>query len=205
MKRFIYFFGVATLFFIFSCAGLEVKRGVQDNVFYSSSFPNINLKIDPDLKFSDKKEINKTFEWYNYKQERYIFKNDNSNKFIVITINEIIDRFGKMEVSYLTSRFFLNIENRLDSGTTKLNDDKYHYCVYIDKSSSGNCYLKKTLMRLLGSGSGIFEITYIENISYNLTNYLCSEWENAKLFKNDQKSYLEGFIKRSEKNYQILE
>ncbi len=41
MKKFIYFVGAATLISVFSCAGLKVERGVQDNIFYSSFNPKI--------------------------------------------------------------------------------------------------------------------------------------------------------------------
>ena len=53
MRRTLMYFSMTVcLIIISSCAGRGVKRGVQDNVFYSSSNPTINIKINPDFAYT---------------------------------------------------------------------------------------------------------------------------------------------------------
>ena len=61
MKKSIFHFTtIICVIFISSCSGLEVKRGVKDNMFYSSAYPKINIKIDPSLRYTGCKDLIRT-------------------------------------------------------------------------------------------------------------------------------------------------
>jgi len=57
MKCVYIFFAIAILPY-FGCAGLEIKRGVTENVFYSSMSPKVKVKVDPAFTYIGKCEEN---------------------------------------------------------------------------------------------------------------------------------------------------
>jgi hypothetical protein len=197
---------IICLLIIFSCAGMETKRGVQDNIFYSSSNPKINIKMNPDFAYtgsgtnqkrghdSFKGQVSKST---GIKIERYKFFNKDLKRNIEIKISTLTTANW-----YWRPGHFDWVKNKLDSGAVTINRKKYQYCVFTDRSSSGTCWLVKGLARIVSSKSDSkMNIYYSEKLG---SSYICSKWENKNLLTDDQKVLLDEFIESSEKDIQIL-
>jgi len=207
---------------MFSCAGMETKRGVQDNIFYSSSNPKINIKINPDFTYTgseiqdqcvydrtkDENPIVKRgkLHWAGSTPLHNVFARKESHKFY----NSELKRRIKIDIStittqehfWLSDRLFDQVKNKLASGVVSINGKKYQYCVFTDMSSLGNCWLVKSLGRIVSAKSDSkMNIIYEENLE---GKYTCSDWEKAYLLNNDQKVFLNEFIESGEKDIQIL-
>jgi hypothetical protein len=204
---------------MYSCAGMEVKRGVQDSVFYSSSKPAINIKINPDFAYTASeiqsqrvydRNIDKNYlvvgSFGTKKPTRSVFANKESHNFY----NSELKRRIKIDISTVTTHehswrsgsLFDQVENKLASGVVAINGKKYQYCVFTDMSSSGTCWLVRGIGRIVSTkGESKINIYYEENLE---GKYTCSDWKKAYLLNNDQKVFLNEFIESSEKDIQIL-
>lgn len=214
-RTLMYFFMIVCLLIMFSCAGMETKRGVQDNIFYSSSDPKINIKINPDFAYTGS-EIQNQCVHDPYRDQNYIvqrglstknpiqrvFANKESHKFY----NSELKRRIKIDISTVTTDdhswrpggLFDLVKNKLASGVVAINGKKYQYCVFADMSSSGTCWLVKSLGIIVSAKrDSKMNINYEENIE---GKYTCSDWKNAYLLKNDQKVLLNEFIESSKKD-----
>jgi hypothetical protein len=186
---------------LFGCAG--VKRGVQDNLFYSSSNPKMNVLINADFKYAEsKKETELAYNPMagsaaNVKTYNYLFINQLNNRLIEIQIHEIITSNWFWRPGYLR-----DVKNKIDSGDLMINGEKYEYCVAVQERSLGSCMLNKYLCRTVGGNSNyrifISYSQYIEGYS------LCKKWVKNHL-TSSEKEYLKNFIADSEKDFTILD
>jgi hypothetical protein len=197
---------IVCLLIIFSCAGMKTKRGVQDNIFYSSSNPKINIKINPDFAYtgsgtnqmrghdSRRSQVSKST---GIEIERYKFFNKDLKRNIEIKISTLTTANW-----YWRSGLFDRVKNKLDSGVETISGKRYQYCVFTDRSSSGTCWLVKGLGRIVSANSdSVMHIYYSENLE---GKYTCSDWENKNLLTDDQKVLLDELIECCEKDIQIL-
>jgi hypothetical protein len=208
---------------------MEPKRGAQDNVFYSSSNPAINIKINPAFAYTGseiqnqcvhelpKDEKNPIVMGVQYSKpgrkggvpvlpKHDVFANKENHQFY----NSELKRRIKIDISTLTTpnhfwwsgSLFDQVKNKLASGVVSINGKKYQYCVFADMSSSGNCWLVKSLGRIVSvNEDSKININYEENLE---GKYTCSDWKKAYLLNNDQKVFLNEFNESSEKDIQIL-
>ena len=223
-RTLMYFFMIVCLVMMYSCAARGTKRGVQDNIFYSSSNPVINIKINPDFAYTGSEIQNPCVHERPKDEENPIvmrlypgskrgvvpgydvFANKESHKFY----NSELKRRIKIDIStittqnhyWLSDRLFDQVENKLTSGVVAINGNKYQSCVFVDMSSSGNCWLVKSLGRIVSvEGDSKINIYYEENLE---GKYTCNDWEKAYLLNNDQKVFLNEFIESGDKDIQIL-
>jgi hypothetical protein len=135
-----------------------------------------------------------------------IFANKESHQFY----NSELKRRIKIDISTITMQnhfwlsdgLFDNVKNKLASGFVSISGKKYQYCVFTDMSSSGTCWLVKSLGRIVSvNRESIININYEENLE---GKYTCSDWEKAYLLNNDQRVFLNEFIESSAKDIQIL-
>jgi hypothetical protein len=143
---------------MYSCAARGTKRGVQDNIFYSSSNPVINIKINPDFAYTGSEIQNPCVHERPKDEENPIvmrlypgskrgvvpgydvFANKESHKFY----NSELKRRIKIDIStittqnhyWLSDRLFDQVENKLTSGVVAINGNKYQSCVFTYMSSS---------------------------------------------------------------------
>ena len=219
-RTLMYFFMIVCLLIMFSCAGMEPKRGVQDNIFYSSSDPAINIKINPDFAYTGSEIQNQCVydPWIDKnsplrtdsaftgplimyrvfaEKESHKFYNSELKRKINITISTIT-----IQDHYWRPSLFDQVKNKLATGDVAINGKKYQYCVFADMSSSVNCWLVKALGRIVSAKrDSKMNIYYEENLE---GKYTCSDWEKAYLLNNDQKVFLNELIESSEKDIQIL-
>jgi hypothetical protein len=138
---------------VFSCATKGTKRGVQDNIFYSSSNPAINIKINSDFAYTGS-EIQNQCVHERPKDEknpivmrkRYqrmggttvlpyydIFANKESHQFY----NSELKRRIKIDIStitvqnhyWLSDNLFDQVKNKLASGVVEINGEISILCL----------------------------------------------------------------------------
>ena len=70
MKKYILFFMAVCIVIIFGCEGMKVKNNIlQDNIFISSAFPKIKIRLNQDFKYIgkvEKKKYEKDLAWAHY-------------------------------------------------------------------------------------------------------------------------------------------
>jgi len=183
---------------------MKTKRDVCDNIFYSSN-PKINIKINPDFTYtrSDTKHeyghdaAGGAEQQTGIKKESYIFYNRELKRLIDINILKLTTERWSWHPNH-----FKWVKNKLDSGTVEINGKKYQYCVYVDTSSSGACWLVKGLGRIISAESDSkINIFYAQELG---GKYKCSYWENVNSLAHIQKTLLDEFIESSKKDIQIL-
>ena len=108
------------LLIVFSCATKGTKRGVQDNIFYSSSNPAINIKINSDFAYTgseiqnqcvherpkdDKNPIVQRGKGYSYDStpNQNVFARKESHKFY----NSELKRRIKIDISTITMSYVI--------------------------------------------------------------------------------------------------
>jgi len=196
MKKLIFI--LIVFFAVSGCAGLGVKRGVQDNIFYSSSQPKIGIKIHPDFEYKDAKTRRSnsfdgggTLRSTDVISERFFFKNNISRRGVTVKISRFAaDRW------IFKSKFFPT-DNVFDHGTVPISGDTYKYSIYQAKKPSGN-FLVKALGRIVG-GKGNVKVCiyYYEKLD--------NDWGDLDDLTDHQKDILDRFISSSEKDFQILD
>jgi hypothetical protein len=189
---------IVCLLIIFSCAGLERVRAIQDDyIFYSSYQPKIKIKINTDFKHVEEKEesalgfdLGGSDKISNVKMETYLFSNTPLTKRILIEFQEMISSRWEFRGNLFT------VNNELNSGTVEINRIKYQYCVYVINQPSGNL-LVKSLGRMAGANNNAFiKIHYIGKVT--------GDWSNINNLNSEQNKQLLEFIDASKKDIQIL-
>ncbi|NIM59245.1 MAG: hypothetical protein GTO16_09935 [Candidatus Aminicenantes bacterium] len=216
-----YIFLVVCLVFTFGCAAMAPERGVrQDNIFYSTALPKMGVKISPDFEYigkAEEKERGKDISGrreHSGVRESYLFgyiEGGKIKKGVIIRIQTIVAK-----TAFWVPDIFGRVENKLDSGTVKIEGKTYQYVVVASSgigrkyerdfiSSKGyivpNAFLVKVLGRISGHDDEILtHIVYFEDISHK---YSRRDLIDKYTLSNEQKSFLEAFIDRHEKNIQL--
>lgn len=223
--KILYFLTVVCLVLNYSCVGYRnIERNVRDNnIFYSSHYPKIDIKINPDFKYIGKQERAKHIK-YAYdpggskvEANTYTFCQIGDNK---IVKKGVLIGFYRISQGYWLPDLFSNVKNKLDSGSVKIKGKSYQYAVnaaarffprdvkeaiYDRGYIISNCYLWKGLARTVTRTEDTKTyIYYFEDIAYGDIKYGCGQWQNATMLSDEQTVFLKEFIDRSEKNIQIL-
>jgi hypothetical protein len=220
--RVLYFFIAVCFAFTFGCAGMTPERGVrQDNTFYSSAFPKLEVNIHPDFEYigkAEEKEHKKDVQQrgtHASDRESYLFgyiEDAKIKKGVVVRIQTLV-----ATRAYWLPDIFGRVKNKLDSGTVKIQGRTYQYMV-VASSRMGrkyerdfitnkgyiipNAFLVKVLGKINGSKDEILiHIDYFEDIS---DKYSRRDWIDKDTLTTEQQSFLEAFNVRSEENIQIL-
>ncbi len=207
MKHLFVQLGAAILFcsfFVYGCSGLQIKRGVQNNVFYSSSKPKLNIEVNPEFLYSgDVQEHSNQFldssslKIPHIRVERYSFKNNNNNREIHIITKHLTEKN-----IYWRPFDFKNVKNVIDAGTKTFNDKTYQYGVF-NLIQKQKCYLVKVIGRITGGNRKTqMVIYYAEELGYKNN---CSRWENRMSLTNEQKERLKSFLEDFQNDISILD
>ncbi|MFC1877884.1 hypothetical protein ACFL2E_11550 [Thermodesulfobacteriota bacterium] len=192
---------ISAIAILCSCAGRE--RGVQDNMFYSSSIPKLNIKINPDFKYAESQSSSDRGtnpmagdKMANVDVERYSFYNGDTNRSVEIIIQEITTNRW-----FWMPDHFRNTKNKIESGDTIVNGKNYKYCIAVQEISLGSCILSKMLGRNVTANSNCrILIMYNQNIrDYSI----CDGWMDSQLTESE-KAYLNNFLADSENDFDIL-
>ena len=191
MKQFLLVISVMT---IVNCGTVEFKRTVQDeNIFYSSQLPEISIKINPDFKYAKDFHRTEVQPTTHYKIDRYLFVHENASAPSTIQIE-----FQKLtrDIYEFNKTVFANMPNAYETGSLKIRDIGYQYCVYVTKWDSD------------------WAINYAIGRRVGLRNQarffvICSEkvfddWSDINDITKEQKDRLRGFIEKSKNDFTIL-
>lgn len=214
---------VACFMLTFGCVKVE-RKVLDNNIFYSSKNPLLNIKVNPELEFIGKADA-KIYRDYTtspggtfHKNEAYIFGRIHEHTLQ----SAVIISFTTMRKGYYLPDVFSKIKNKIDSGSLKINKKRFHFCVYASSSplvsyqetfldDKGyvipNCFLVKAYNRrtsIRNEDDTLVTISYLEDIFYR-TGYRCKDWKNVNAFAKEQSEFLTEFVKRSEQSMQILE
>ncbi len=197
---------------------LQVNRGVQDNVFSSTS-PRLELRIDPSLKLMAEVKEDRAPAKNSIRNDpmenasthlSYIF-GDESNGVVVRRGVIIRTRTVTGDPNQAGEPDLPEKRNELVSGMTKILGDEYqHYTVASDnlftdeerraltgRDISG-CLLVKGLERDFGLGSkSLVQILYFERIPASEVTAQCGSWQDASALTDEQDRFLGAFLDRS--------
>ena len=195
------FFIVVCILLIFGCAGPERVRTVQDdNIFYSSSNPNIRIKINPDFKFN--KETDNRDSGFssgygekssNRKVTRFLFIDRVSGKRrgVEIVIAELLSPRWSFSANIFSPK------NNYDSGRIKIQGNNYQYCTFVVRQPN-NYLLIRGIGRIVGANNNVsIVIYYLEQAT--------GDWSNINLLTAEQKKQLNELIEDSKRDIEILE
>ena len=196
-KIFVFVCAVAVLQ---GCASMEVKRGVQDNIFFSSSNPTLNIWVAPDFRYTkEKSETKKKWSTWgdvtllNVKYEQHKFIGPDGKGFI-ISIQEI-----KKENSFWLTEHFSKVKHKIDEGKVKISGKQYDYCVAVD-SYATYCILWKKLVRIMPTRKNcIVILTYYQVLR---DAAFCSNWQNGQMPEAKQKR-VDRFLSDSDRDFKI--
>jgi len=185
------------------CSGLQVKRGVEENIFYSSSKPKISIIIDDAYSYIES-ESNLQLAWNDNisrvtdaKTVTYTFINNATKKRISVTIDTLISPRWTWKIFD-----FNEIPNIITCGTEVINKKKYQYGVYLN-TDQNSCYLIKECHRLVGPNNEVyFSMLYAENLGHRTMIYL---WKIKDLFTSEQKEHLRNFLEDFKKDIKVTD
>lgn len=212
----------ACLVWCAGCAGLGIERRVQDNIFYSSHYPKIKIRIHPDFRYMG--TYKKTSIGGNLPQGStlesnfYLFGEVGDNNIVQKGV-EIV--FHKLSSGIWLPDLFSGWKLKFDVRSVRIRDQVYQHAVTATKNPFGkkdkkiiydkgyiisNCYLMRGLARVVTRSEDTYMvICYIEDLAYNTDiKYGCDKWRSAAMHTDEQKRFLQGFLERSEKSIQIL-
>jgi len=190
---------VISVLFPIGCAIQPSKSGVSGNTFYSSINPSINITVGSGFEYEGDKEslshaLTHTDRSTDVRRTRHIFQNNPKHRTIEINIYKII-----------SGRFFWNpinynhLKTLIDSGTTKINNQNYNYCVYTYENN-GDCFLTKAIGRIVGTQS---TTKYFINYTEKLLGEYCFRWKKGNSLNDLQKTSLNKFLEDFNKDIQI--
>lgn len=185
-----------------SCAGLKTERGVQDNTFYSSLNPSINIRVDSayDYQKTDTKSQNvfsstHTTAVTNMKYETYVFFNSADEKRIIIRIAALNNPKW-----YMKPADYSKAPNIIMFGTEEFNNKKYQYGVY-PIIYENSCYLLKDCERIVGSNDNVrFNILFADRLGDKSLFYL---WNDKKKLNSDQEEHIRVFLEDFKKDITV--
>jgi hypothetical protein len=185
------------------CAGLQVKRGVEDNTLYSSSRPRLNIEVGPGYRLvNEEKGANSQFfansdGSSNIEKEIYQFWNDEMKREIQVQFHRI-----QRQRAYWHPIDFKGIKHLIDTGQETLNGDVYQYGIYPVATQNG-CFLVKELGRRIGAQSDTKMLLFFaERVGSEAE---LSKWTRKETFSPDQKTRLQTFLEAFQKDISIMD
>jgi hypothetical protein len=207
----------------FGCVKAERKL-LDKNTFYSSKNPRLHIKVSKEFKFLGKADATIYRDYTTspggtfHKNEAYIFGHIDNHSLQ----SAVIISFSTMRKGYYLPDVFSKIKNKIDRGSLRIGDKRFHFCVYASSSplvsyqetfldDEGyvipNCFLVKAYCRrtsIRNEDDTRVTILYLEDI-FHRTGYRCKDWKNVNAFEKEQSEFLTEFVKRSEQSIQFLE
>jgi len=234
----IYHLIIMTIFFI-SLAGcgtfdknlgivqLQTKRPVENNVF-SSSFPEIKLQVDQELKYLGSAQIGENADDHmtantdprekSIEATSYLFGQMDQNNRIAkgILIRMLVMHGDPSQV--VPEMFAKTTKNILESGEMKILEEKYRYDLYPEQelftqkekgllvnSRVPSCFLVKQLSIKTGLGNkSRVQVLYFEDVSNTCGNRPCGACLDPKDRTAEQRQFLPGFTDRSYASIRFL-
>lgn len=197
---------------------LQVNRGVQGNVFSSTS-PRLELRIDPGLKLMAEVKEDRAPAKNSIRNDpmenasthlSYIFGDESGDavvrRGVIIRTRTVTGNPNQVGEPDLPEK-----RNELVSGMTKILGDEYqHYAVASDnlfteqeqraltgRDISG-CLLVKGLERNFGLGNkSLVQILYFERIPSAEVTPQCGSWQDPSALTDEQDRFLAAFLDRS--------
>ena len=207
---------------IFGCVGMEIDRGVKDNVFYSTTLPTVYVKTNPNFEYIGEIDSSKFTQYSSslgpgerIEKVSYILGAINDQKYLDKGV--IIKIQGGLGGGYwISNRLFSGVKNPLSLDDEKVEGKSYKSCTAVFApflkfehdfiTSKGyrarNWYLTKTLARLTGSDKYKIYIVYFES-SDNIRRFKRAEWEKPDLLRSEQRDILRQFINNADDNMKI--
>ncbi len=185
------------VFLINGCAGLKIKRGVQDNVFYSSSQPRIAVRIDSDYKYIDSKtnfDIGFDDTGSNTTgivKKLFCFENIYDQREIII----YIARINAPRWRFMTQ--LIPEKNAYIAEKVNINGFTYQHVIFPEKHELGTI-LTSALARRVGAKNDALIIIYlIEPVDGG-------NWGDVDSLTESQRKILTLFKENSKKDIHIL-
>jgi len=224
-RQFFYLIILAVFIGSYGCSGLQVKRSVQDNIFYSSANPKLQIKISPEYQYigSTERSYHSGSEALSIDTVSYTFVRVEDNavkKGIIIRINTL---HSGIWLSRGKGDLVKWMKNKLETGDVTINGKVYDYGVQafsrvFDKDTTNlitskgysisRCYMLKALSRVTSyyrEGEKI-DIFYVEDASqFQGIRYRWKGWKSIDLLSANQKEFLKKYIERSLKDFQIMQ
>jgi hypothetical protein len=188
MKKQIAIIFSAICFLLTGCATSITKRGMlDDNTYYSTYNPNIQIKVSPDFSYHAGKSG----------QFQHQFKNNIERKYIYIHHFKESPNPGPIDYYYNPSSWIFSDvpqSEKIESGTVNILNKKWYYCHYFRQSSTGSCALLKDIA-IFTRDHDILKIRYIKE----LPRHDCDDWD-----RQDVDAFKAEFSKDIEiTNYEI--
>jgi len=215
----------------FSCAtpGLEkqanekIFRFVRNNIFYSTSRPSIEIAIDSEFQYVGEAKNTRNVEYKRGEGKGVVY----DNSFIFLKTDEnnriqkgIVISISTIDFGYILQDLFAGVENYLDGGYVRINGENYQYSINASPTTLRNyetsflaakgykipkCILMKGLgKRVAPDNRTKIHVFYVEDPELGIEkNYQCNDWNNATSLTNEQKTYINKFITRSNDSFQV--
>jgi hypothetical protein len=182
---------------------MQVKRGVQDNIFYSYN-PKVAIKMPFDYNLISNTTENSS-QTYMYEPgsfpmnaNNYIFRNHSSN--IVINIS-FIKSYAN---TYWLTDQNKGIKSLLLSGYEKHNGKRSQFAIFPYKEKDQNCYLVKKLSYVpLVMSQEMLNIVYFKLVTCD--GYSCDQWFQAQGLSSKAQKQLDKFKKEADKNMEFID
>jgi hypothetical protein len=198
-------------------------RKVESNVFYSSSLPEIWVRVNPEIEYIGcaHETINTQAQdggkYLTVGRDSYFFAKKGSDNTLVQGVIIILSEVN-MRGGYFLPDMLSHISNKLISDVINVNTQNYQRAVtvgaaYIIKYEQdflmdkglivANCNMSEIFARRLGNNNqNIINILYFESIEKASPGYKCFEWKTPLTSK--QEDLLDEFLKRRKDNVDIL-
>ena len=204
-----------------SCAALEPKREVVDNILSSNS-PKMRVKVDPAFKYLG--DVRYGIGIYDTYKNRWLLQQGKCHAFVFVTAEEtmikkvlVIDiRKRKGTWTWLSDQTS-DVENILDQGKLRLAGKRFQYYskvvrttmrdrvveyVYHKGYTTPTYGLKTRIVRVLHAGKTLISFDYLEKIPFSRFGY--STWSNKDDLYDEQLNWLEVSKKHAMASFEIL-
>lgn len=194
------------MFLVIGCVG-SIKRGVQNNTFYST-YPELAVKLAPEFEYvENEKSTDATHSdqggmGYNsiYGIEKFVFMDRLTRRGGEVSISKLNGRHVSWSTD-LTSE----IPNLINSGYEDHHGKRYQYAVYSIQDDNGGCFLAKSIARVVGGKMDtLLEIFYFELLSD--LQQECLQWKDGQTGLDDtQQKHLKQFLENSTRNMRLID
>ena len=217
---FVCVFLAAALILATGCAGFNVERKVESNIF-SSSYPKVKVRVSAEFEYMG--NMSSHFDGPSMDASRQL-RNYFDNFIFVVARDGTMEKaifimFETIETHFVDD-FWRDVENRLASGKLTINNHTYSYytrIIFPSKESqiarhinrSGgyvmpDCALSKTIGRIESLGENLlFQIMYLE--AANDWRAPCRQWAHDRPLTGDEQKHLKAFNERFESSFQFID
>ncbi len=189
------------LFLTNGCVGTKLKRGVQENTFYST-YPELAIKMAPELEYVDKTRSN----------DFTLFSNMDTGSSVSKNSFLFVDQLGKtlcqinihkISRGYWQPPNMSKLKNVLYTGKEEYSGANYQYGVTAIKDGNGQCMLAKQLVSIFGANRDtLVEIYYATPVKNQLD---CTDLHDVSLLNENQKKTINQFMKDSTEKMKFID